>query len=165
MRVFVALGSNLNSPITQLNSACQALQNHSALYKFACSPYYRSIAVGPPQADYINAVACFETNLGAHKLLEVLQSMENAQGRVRTQQWGPRTLDLDLLLYGDKTLATPDLIVPHPRLTERNFVLQPLLDLSPELVLPDGSLAATHLHRIGLAGLEKINEHPRRISL
>jgi 2-amino-4-hydroxy-6-hydroxymethyldihydropteridine diphosphokinase len=93
--------------------------------------------LGPPQPDYINAVAALITRLSPEDLLAKLQAIEQRHGRVREQHWGPRTLDLDLLLYGNQVIATPDLIVPHPGMLERNFVLIPLFEIAPKLQLPD----------------------------
>jgi len=140
VHAYIALGSNLENPREQLEHALRALHNleHSTLLR--CSSAYRSTAVGPgDQPDYLNAVAILETTLAAHGLLSELQAIESAQGRTRNERWGPRTLDLDLLLYGDDTIDTPTLTVPHPRLHERDFVLYPLREISDtNLVLPDG---------------------------
>jgi 2-amino-4-hydroxy-6-hydroxymethyldihydropteridine diphosphokinase len=104
------------------------------------SPFYGNPAVGPgTQPDYINAVAELFTTLDAHALLANLQAIETTQGRIRTERWGARTLDLDLLLYGAETIATAKLQVPHPRIRERNFVLYPLHDIAPDLRFPDGT--------------------------
>ncbi|MEX1056767.1 MAG: 2-amino-4-hydroxy-6-hydroxymethyldihydropteridine diphosphokinase, partial [Natronospirillum sp.] len=92
--------------------------------------------IGPEdQPDFVNAVAEISTSLSPTDLLSALQKMEHQQGRVRTEHWGPRTLDLDILLYGDQTIALPDLTVPHPEMLKRAFVLTPLLDLAPDLLL------------------------------
>ena len=139
IRCYIGLGSNLEGPALQLQRATNALQAlpHSRLQ--AVSPHYRSRAIGPgTQPDYRNAVAALDTNLEPIALLDHLQAIEQTQGRVRTERWAARTLDLDLLLYGDRTIALSRLQVPHPRLQERAFVLQPLADLAPDLILPDG---------------------------
>jgi 2-amino-4-hydroxy-6-hydroxymethyldihydropteridine diphosphokinase len=95
--------------------------------------------VGPQdQPDFINGVVLLETALSPETLLDHLQQLEQAHGRVRLRHWGPRTLDLDLLLYGNETISTPRLTVPHPRLAERDFVLRPMLDIDPKATLPDG---------------------------
>ncbi|MEY4588359.1 MAG: hypothetical protein RL497_435 [Pseudomonadota bacterium] len=139
VQVYVGLGSNLNDPVAQLTQACTALEQLPQSKGFKCSPFYQSKAIGPEQPDYINACAFFVTTLEPLALLDALQSIENNQGRTRTQHWGPRTLDLDLLLYGELTLNSPRLTLPHPFLKERNFVVNPLLDLTPTLVLPCGT--------------------------
>ena len=104
------------------------------------SPFYGSAAIGPgQQPDYVNAVAQIDTTLSPQALLTALQLVEQQQGRERgPERWLPRTLDLDILLYGDQVVNQPHLHIPHPRMCERNFVLLPLQDLAPDLVLPDG---------------------------
>lgn len=140
MRVFAGLGSNLLNPLQQVQTALQVLQQHPAITAFKHSPFYHSKPLGPiKQPDFINAVALFETTLTAHECLNLFLHIENQQGRKRGPiPWGPRTLDIDLLLYGDKTINTPDLTVPHPEMCKRNFVLYPLAELAPDLILPDG---------------------------
>ncbi|MCL1122992.1 2-amino-4-hydroxy-6-hydroxymethyldihydropteridine diphosphokinase [Shewanella surugensis] len=137
--VYVALGANLADPITQLDNACNAL---SLLTEsdVQVSSYYRSRPMGEVvQPDFINAVACFNTSLSAIALLDALQHIENSQDRVRLERWGPRTLDLDIILYGNEQFATPRLTIPHIGMTLRSFVLIPLFELAPELILPNGS--------------------------
>lgn len=140
VRAYIGLGSNLADPQAQLVRAVESLRRLPDSRLAALSRFYRSRPMGPAdQPDYCNAVAMIDTRLDAHELLDALQSIENAQGRVRgPQRWGPRTLDLDLLLYGAEIIDTDRLKVPHPGIAERNFVLYPLAELSPELVLPDG---------------------------
>ncbi|GAB5451435.1 MAG: 2-amino-4-hydroxy-6-hydroxymethyldihydropteridine diphosphokinase [Halioglobus sp.] len=144
---YVALGSNLDDPPTQLANACNALQHIDQTRLEAVSSVFRSSAVGPGnQPDYLNAVAQLITELPALALLQALQQIERAQGRVRDEHWGPRTLDLDLLLYGDVSLETDTLTLPHPRMYQRDFVLLPLQELWNENgVLPNGSDLATLL--------------------
>lgn len=138
IQVYVALGANLSQPIEQLNNACQALLSIAEEASFSISPYYRSVPMGDvEQPDYVNAVASFKTDLAPLALLDALQKIENEQGRLRTLRWGPRTLDLDLLLYGHEQINLPRLTVPHYGMKQRSFVLVPLFDLSPTLVLPD----------------------------
>jgi 2-amino-4-hydroxy-6-hydroxymethyldihydropteridine diphosphokinase len=139
VRCFIGLGSNLDDPIRQVQNALIELSEHPHITLMGHSPLYRSEPVGPEgQPDFINAVAEVKTQLEPFELLDALQQIENAHQRVRLQHWGPRTLDLDLLLYGEITLNTERLIVPHPFITERNFVLRPLADLDDELTLPGG---------------------------
>ncbi|MGY6215481.1 2-amino-4-hydroxy-6-hydroxymethyldihydropteridine diphosphokinase [Methylolobus aquaticus] len=137
---YIGLGANLNDPISQLLRARQELSQNPQLREVAFSSLYRSAPMGPQdQPDYVNAVIAVETRLAPESLLAVLHEVENAHGRTRIgEQWGPRTLDLDLLLYGNETVATPTLRVPHPGLGEREFVLVPLLEIAPSLTLPDG---------------------------
>ncbi|MEM1113768.1 MAG: 2-amino-4-hydroxy-6-hydroxymethyldihydropteridine diphosphokinase [Pseudomonadota bacterium] len=138
--VFVGLGSNLGDPASQLSRAQAALAALPFTRLMALSAVYRSRAVGPgEQPDYLNAVARLTTELSAEMLLDALQDIESRQGRQRVERWGARTLDLDLLFYGDEQLDTPRLRVPHPRIAERDFVLYPLRDLTgTNWVLPDG---------------------------
>ncbi len=137
---YIALGSNLSGPLGQLQRATDALHELPDTRLERISRVYHSAAVGPgEQPDYLNAVVCVETSLAALDLLDALQAIETAQGRVRTERWGARTLDLDLLLYGDATIDCSRLRVPHPRMCERAFVLLPLADIAAaNLQLPNG---------------------------
>ena len=140
IRCYIGLGSNLDDPAAQLRSALDRIAEipHTALS--GCSAFYTSAPIGPEgQPDYVNAVACVDTDLAPEALLDALQAVENLHGRERTLRWGARTLDLDILLYGDQVLDTERLSVPHPRMAERNFVLEPLAELAPGLCLPDGT--------------------------
>jgi 2-amino-4-hydroxy-6-hydroxymethyldihydropteridine diphosphokinase len=138
--VYIGLGSNLDNPIDQVKQALLALDTIPTTVLLKHSALYHSKPLGPQnQPDYINAVAVLTTELPPLTLLNALQTIENQQGRVRTAlRWGPRTLDLDMLLYGNKQLATPQLILPHPGLYDRAFVLYPLYECAPDLVLPNG---------------------------
>lgn len=139
VRAFIGLGSNLQGPEAQLRHALEALSALPESQLLGVSRLYRSAPMGPQdQPDYINAVALIDTALEPHALLDALQAIENAQGRVRERRWGERTLDLDLLIYGGEVIAGERLTVPHPGLAERNFVLYPLAELAPDLTLPDG---------------------------
>ncbi|MCB1776824.1 MAG: 2-amino-4-hydroxy-6-hydroxymethyldihydropteridine diphosphokinase [Candidatus Competibacteraceae bacterium] len=135
---YIGIGSNLHDPASQVRRAFQALATLPASRLTARSPWYRTAPVGGPinQPDYLNAVAALETTLTPDALLAALQAVENAQGRVRAERWGPRTLDLDLLLYGSIIRADPQLALPHPRLHQRAFVLYPLHDIAPDLTIP-----------------------------
>lgn len=156
--VYIGLGANLGRPQETLHSAARALAALSGAESFALSPLYRSAPMGPQdQPEYVNAVARLVTELAPLELLDTLQDIEQAHGRVRgPQRWGPRTLDLDLLLYADRVIDHPRLTVPHPGLTERNFVLYPLHDLDPDRVLPDGRRLADLLSRCSSSGLVRI---------
>lgn len=135
--VYVALGSNLENPLAQLKQAVETLQKSAK--NLQVSPFYGSKPLGPQdQPDYVNAVVKFDTALQPIELLDWLQSIENEQGRVRLRRWGERTLDLDILLYGDEIITNERLTVPHYDMKNREFVIVPLYDLSPELVLPTG---------------------------
>ncbi|WP_323845265.1 2-amino-4-hydroxy-6-hydroxymethyldihydropteridine diphosphokinase [Microbulbifer magnicolonia] len=156
-RVFIGLGSNLAEPQEQLRSALAAMADlpHTGLLR--CSSFYRSAPVGPgEQPDYINAVAELETDLAPLELLDHLQSIEAAHGRERSVRWGARTLDLDILLFGREQLDEPRLQVPHPRMAERNFVLQPLAELEPQLQLPSGESIQALLQQCPHNRLDKI---------
>lgn len=143
VRAYIGLGANLGEPLAQLRAAVAGLAALPGSTLVAVSPLYRSAPLGPAgQPDYFNAVTSLDTCLTPHGLLAALQAIETANGRVRLERWGPRTLDLDLLLYGNDRIATPDLTVPHPELGQRCFVLVPLHDLAPELILPDGRVLA-----------------------
>ncbi|MFO1434775.1 MAG: 2-amino-4-hydroxy-6-hydroxymethyldihydropteridine diphosphokinase [Candidatus Competibacteraceae bacterium] len=156
---YIGIGSNLADPVAQVRQAVLALERLPQTHVIACSPLYCSKPWGMPgQPDYINAVAALETTLPALELLTQLQVLETVHGRVRTVRWGPRTLDLDILLYGELQLDEPRLIVPHPRLRERAFVLYPLRDLAPALRLPDGTLLATLLAQCPPWELARVEE-------
>ncbi|PPC79113.1 2-amino-4-hydroxy-6-hydroxymethyldihydropteridine diphosphokinase [Pokkaliibacter plantistimulans] len=134
---WIGLGSNLESPHTQVSTALEELAGIPATCVLAHSGLYRSDPVGPPgQPDYINAVALLRTQLEPHSLLDSLQGIEQLHQRRRIQHWGPRTLDLDLLLYGQQQISTDRLQVPHPYMSQRSFVLYPLAEISPGLILP-----------------------------
>jgi 2-amino-4-hydroxy-6-hydroxymethyldihydropteridine diphosphokinase len=152
---YIGIGSNLDNPLAQVRQAQQALGSLPATCLMAISPWYRSKPVGGPsdQADYINGVACLQTRLTPHALLDALQHIELAQGRERKERWGARTLDLDILLYGDHIIEDERLQVPHPRLQQRSFVLAPLADIAPHLVLPNGCRVGSSLEQVGNAGL------------
>ncbi|BCL76347.1 2-amino-4-hydroxy-6-hydroxymethyldihydropteridine pyrophosphokinase [Jeongeupia sp. HS-3] len=134
---FIALGANLGDPARQLDAAVEALAALPQSRLVAVSDYYRSAPVGyADQPDFHNAVARVDTTLSAPALLDALLAIEVEQGRHRSFRNAPRTLDLDLLLYGDATLSLPHLSLPHPRMHTRAFVLLPLLEISPDIVIP-----------------------------
>lgn len=136
--VFVALGSNLGEREATLSSACEAMARLESVDGLLCSPFYETPPMGPDdQPDYINAVCRFTTTSSPESLLDELQRIELEAGRVRTMvRWGARTLDLDILLYGDRQLSTPRLTIPHVGIAKRLFVLRPLLDIDPEVEIP-----------------------------
>lgn len=136
---FIGLGSNLEDPAAQLARAVTALATLPDSVFVAQSPFYASRPVGPQdQPDFVNGAVWLRTSLPPHTLLDHLQGIEQRHGRERLRHWGPRTLDLDLLVFGEQSLSDERLTVPHQELPNRDFVLQPLLDLKPGLVLPDG---------------------------
>lgn len=132
MKAYVGLGSNLGDRAAYLLLGLSALSRLPKTHLLRLSPVYETDPVGPPQPPYLNMVAELETELSPKGLLAEMLRVEKALGRERRERWGPRTLDLDLLLYGDLVLEEAGLSVPHPRLHERAFVLVPLLDLLPE---------------------------------
>lgn len=140
-RAYIGLGSNLENPRQQLSNALRALTQLPDTTVAATSALYQSAPVGPQnQPDYLNAVVALDTELEALVLLEHLQAIETHQGRVRKEHWGARTVDLDILLFGNEVISSARLTVPHPYLKERSFVLYPLADINPNLQLPDGQL-------------------------
>ncbi len=156
---YIALGSNLGNPLQQVESALTALAALADCSLISHSPWYRSQAIGPgQQPDYINGVALLTTTLGPGDLLQQLQAIENSHARQRLERWGPRTLDLDILLYGQLELNQPDLCIPHPRLRQRNFVLYPLFDLAPDLTLPCGTPLESLLASCPREGLQILGD-------
>jgi 2-amino-4-hydroxy-6-hydroxymethyldihydropteridine diphosphokinase len=131
VRAAIALGGNLGDSQRILQDAMQAIDQESDIRMVVRSPLYQTAPVGPPQPDYINACILVETSLTARSLLHRLLGIENQFGRVRQERWGARSLDLDLLLFGEQIVDLPGLTVPHPRLHERAFVLVPLADIAP----------------------------------
>lgn len=168
IRAFIGLGANLAEPLSQLRQAVSALSRLPDSHLVACSPLYQSSPMGPAdQPDYLNAVVALDTDLSPHALLDELQRIEREQGRVRkAERWGPRPLDLDLLLYGTRVLEDARLTLPHYGMRSRAFVLLPLADLAPGLVLPCGTPLAelvngcdrTGLHRLPLPLLQEESE-------
>lgn len=138
---YIALGSNLASPLDQVNAAITALGEIPQSRIVAVSSLYRTPPLGPPdQPDYLNAAVALETTLAPETLLDHTQRIELQQGRVRkAERWGPRTLDLDIMLFGDLTLNTERLTVPHYDMKNRGFMLWPLFEIAPDLHFPDGT--------------------------
>ncbi len=159
-QAFVALGSNLQNPAAQVRHALTQLAHLPNTRLIRQSPLYRSAPMGPPdQPDYINAVAELETELTAVGLLQELQNLEHAHGRVRDgERWGPRILDLDLLVYGEAQIQTESLTVPHPGIAERNFVLVPLSKIAPTLNIPGLGFVSELLARVPRTGLKVLGQ-------
>jgi 2-amino-4-hydroxy-6-hydroxymethyldihydropteridine diphosphokinase len=143
---YIGLGSNLGDRLGYLQAAVKALSARG-LEPAALSSVYESDALGPPQPDYLNAVVSVSTPLTPRELLEALKAIEGELGRHHGERWGPREIDLDLLLYGDEMLEEDGLTVPHPEMTKRSFVLLPLLEIAPDLDLPSGEPATAFLER------------------
>lgn len=134
---YLGLGSNLDDPLRQVRDALTEVADLPESRLLRRSSLYQTPPLGPPgQPDYVNAVAAVETALPPLALLDALQAIEARHGRVRGEHWGPRTLDLDLLLYGTQTIASPRLRVPHPQMHRRAFVLVPLAEIAPDLEVP-----------------------------
>lgn len=159
-RVYIGLGSNLASPLEQLRSALAALAALPQTQLVAQSSFYASDPLGPAdQPRYVNAVAALDSELSPLALLDALQTIELEQGRTRkAERWGPRTLDLDILLFGERQLDESRLTVPHYHMHARAFVLYPLAEITPDLQLPDGRALAELLDACPFVGLERLNE-------
>ncbi len=139
VRAFLGLGSNLGDRAANLHRAVELLEAAEGVTVVRSSSVYETDPVGgPPQPDYLNAVVEVETTLEPRPLLSVCQEVEREIGRVRAERWGPRVIDVDVLIFDDATIDEPDLIVPHSRMHERAFVLVPLAELAPDLKLADG---------------------------
>lgn len=155
-RVYIGLGSNLENPALQIRNAVKAVKAIESTVISSISSLYYSRPMGPQdQPDYMNAVAELTTSLSPVALLDKLQKIENDAGRIRKEnQWGPRILDLDILLFDNKTINSERLIIPHYGLKEREFVLLPLNEIAPQLHLPDGENVKVLSKRIPSNGLK-----------
>ena len=162
---YVALGANLGKPLDQLNQAITLVNKLSDTTVVAAASIYQSVAIGPgEQPDYLNSAAQIVTELNPSELLAALHAIEDALGRVRTVHWGERTLDLDLLLYENYISTAPILTVPHPRMNGRNFVIYPLLEIAPTLVLPNGESIKTVAQKLVNEGIQRKNSfNPERM--
>lgn len=154
-RCYIGLGANLVEPVAQLQAAVTALGQLPETMLVQVSRFYSSKPMGPQdQPDYVNAVAALDTRLTPLALLRALQQIELAHGRQRkAERWGPRTLDLDILLFGMQQIDHPELTVPHYGMRLREFVLYPLAELAPDLILPDGVVLQSLLQQVPLNGL------------
>ena len=156
---FVGLGSNLDDPVSQLLTAFDELAALPSSRLIRRSSLFRSKPLGPQdQDDFVNAVAEVQTELDALTLLSALQAIETQHQRVKTRHWGPRTLDLDLLLYADESINLKELVVPHAQMLKRNFVLVPLTEIAPKLSIPGAGFLSEQLVSQDYSGLEKIND-------
>jgi len=160
MRSYIGLGSNLWEPVLHLQSALKKLQNDTDMQLLKVSAFYQSKALtmpdAPPQNDYINAVAMLETSLSAEQLLHKLNAIEASQGRVRDEKWGARTLDLDILLYGDLRLRTDTLTIPHAQIEFRNFVIHPWFEIAGAIEIPGLGNLETLAENTDWNGLQKL---------
>ncbi len=163
-RVVLALGSNLGDRLAHLQGGLAVLGAAPGLGCLAASPVYETVPVGgPPQGDYLNAVVIAETSLPARAILERAQHAEAALHRVRAGRWGPRTLDVDVIVCGAEISDDPELTLPHPRAHERAFVLAPWHDLDPDAQIPGRGRIADLLAKLGRAGLRRMPDaklHP-----
>ena len=152
---YIALGSNLADPLQQVHAALQALDAIPDSRRIATSSFYRTPPYGPPnQPDYLNAVIALETSLTAGQLLEHTQRIELEQGRERKdERWGPRTLDLDIMLFGQQQMTTPHLTIPHYDMHNRAFMLLPLNEIAPDCRYPDGRTITSLLSVLDTSGI------------
>lgn len=167
VEAYVGLGSNMDAPERNVRAAMDALAALPATCLERCSSLYRSAPVGyQAQPDFVNAVCRIMTRLPPDELMRRLLDIERAHGGARAGPvGGPRTLDLDLLLYGDWTSSAPELVVPHPRLHERRFVLRPLLEIAPDLVIPGRGWAADLLAGCRDQRVERLEDAPGRTGI
>lgn len=149
-RVYIAVGSNLASPLDQVNAAIAALGEIPETKIASVSSFYRTPPLGPQdQPDYLNAAVALDTTLEPEILLDNTQRIELRQGRVRKEErWGPRTLDLDIMLFGDAVIHTDRLTVPHYDMHNRGFMLWPLAEIAPDLIFPDGTPLTSRLQTL-----------------
>ncbi|MEI7795539.1 MAG: 2-amino-4-hydroxy-6-hydroxymethyldihydropteridine diphosphokinase [Methylococcaceae bacterium] len=158
-RAYLGLGSNLDTPIEQLRAARTAICAVIGIEEITFSSLYRSPSMGSKnQPDYVNAVMAIQTDLPPLVLLAALQTIENEHGRVRLERWGARTLDIDILLFGDEVLNSPDLVVPHYGMAERAFVLYPLAEIAPDLAIPNHGKLAELVARCPLNDLVQLSD-------
>ncbi|ADG81100.1 2-amino-4-hydroxy-6- hydroxymethyldihydropteridine pyrophosphokinase [Thermincola ferriacetica] len=149
VRAYIALGSNQDNPREKIRTALQRMHEVDGITVRKVAPLYLTEPVGYEEQEWFyNTVAEIETALPPSELLAALQKIENHLGRVRTVRWGPRTIDLDIILYGDEKILEEDLQIPHPRFEERAFVLAPLKDLAPDMILPSGNKIGEALKRL-----------------
>lgn len=156
-RAAIGLGSNLGDSVTILKDALSKLDFIPGIRVAARSHLYQTAPIGPPQPDYLNACAILETALDPQTLLQTLLHLEKQFGRIRRERWGARTLDIDLLLYDNLTLSLPDLQIPHPRMSDRAFVLVPLAEIVPDWVEPvSGRAISALLQQVDRSGVARL---------
>lgn len=156
---YVALGSNLNQPVIQVRRACELANDIADTRLLLSSSLYESSPMGPiKQPQFINAVIALLTQLTPTQLLDELQAIERRMGRVASVHWGPRVIDLDLLMHGDNRCDLPSLRLPHPGLLQRNFVMIPLAEIAPTLLVARSQTAAQLARELGSAGLRRVSD-------
>ena len=153
MRVFVGLGSNVGDRLGSLRDAVVALRATDGMEIVATSSVYETDPVGPEQPDFLNAVVELDTDLAAEELLRVFKAIESKLGRVTRGRWGPREIDIDLLAYGDRTIDSGELTVPHPQIAARAFVLAPFEEIAPAYDIPAVGDTSSLLARLGREGV------------
>lgn len=156
---YISIGSNIGDRLHHLSEAVQALHSHQQIEVAKVSSIYETAPVGyTDQVDFLNLVVCVETSLDPYELLEACQHIENGLGRVREIRWGPRTVDLDILLYNNDNIEAENLIVPHPRMGERAFVLVPLLEIAPAIGHPATGIPFVVADDDGVVLWKKVDE-------
>ncbi|MBE3588464.1 MAG: 2-amino-4-hydroxy-6-hydroxymethyldihydropteridine diphosphokinase [Thermoanaerobacteraceae bacterium] len=156
---YIGLGSNMGGKKANLKAALELLGRVPGVRLLRVAPFYRTDPVGYTDQDwFVNTVAEVETTLSPRELLAACLDIENRLGRVRDIRWGPRVIDLDLLLYNGQVIDEPGLVVPHPRMHERAFVVVPLADLVPELVIPGRGKVSKLLAVVGRQGVEQLEK-------
>ncbi|MHB8840799.1 MAG: 2-amino-4-hydroxy-6-hydroxymethyldihydropteridine diphosphokinase [Candidatus Aquicultor sp.] len=156
-KAFLSLGSNLGDRGMQLRQAVRAIAGHEAIDLVKTSSVYETEPVGDvPQQNFYNIVIEITTDLSPHELLEAAHAVEGSLNRKRELHWGPRTIDVDILLYDNALINEEDLVIPHPEMLKRAFVLVPLLEIEPDIVLPRGGSALDYLHEVAGQKVEKI---------
>lgn len=159
--VYLSLGSNLNQPQKQVLRAIERLKEHPDISSLKASSLYETVAIGPKQPNFINAALKIETHLSPHELLDLTQSIEMLHQRQRTLHWGPRTLDIDIILFDTLMLNDERLTIPHKEMKNRGFVLIPLAEIEPNLTLPTGERIESLLTEIDhLDEIKKIEKEP-----
>ena len=161
MIVYIGLGSNLAKPLVQLQTALNTIEKDPELQLLKVSGFYQSkalvLADTSPQRDYINAAAMLQSSLTAEQLLQKLHDIEASQGRERNEKWGARTLDLDILLYGELKIQTEKLIIPHAQIQYRNFVVHPLFEIAGAINIPGQGNLSGMAEKMSWDGLKKLN--------
>ena len=160
VEVFISLGGNIGDPSVTIVDALTNLSKQQGVVVTTCSPFYKTPPWGKTdQAEFINACARLTTTLTPQALLETCLAVETSMGRVREERWGPRIIDIDILTYGDQTIADDNLSIPHPLIAQRAFVLVPLLDIAPDFSL-HGKSIDTMLQTLDRSGIKRLDLMP-----